>query len=95
MGNKFFVSWLRNKYGLTFILFLVWVIFFDSNRLIDRAVNLRSVRQLENEILFYEEKIKADDAKLEELLSNPANLEKFAREQYLMKRDNEDIFIIE
>jgi cell division protein FtsB len=44
--------------------------------------------------MFYEEKIREDRAKLEELESNPANLEKFARENYLMKKDNEDIFII-
>jgi cell division protein FtsB len=50
---------------------------------------------LERDIIFYEKKINEDRAKLEELQSNPANLEKFAREQFLMKKDNEDIFIIE
>jgi len=50
---------------------------------------------LEKDKVFYEEKITEDRAKLEELKSNPENLEKFAREQYLMKNDNEDIFIIE
>jgi cell division protein FtsB len=53
------------------------------------------MHQLEKDKMFYEEKIKSDQAKLEELESNPANLEKFAREQYLMKKANEDIFIIE
>ena len=95
MGNKVFLHLLKNKYSLSFILFLVWVVFFDTNNLIERTVNLRHVHQLENDIIFYNEKIKDDNAKLDELLSNPANLEKFAREQYLMKRDNEDIFVIE
>jgi hypothetical protein len=45
--------------------------------------------------MFYEEKIKDDRSKLEELQSNPANLEKFAREQFLMKKENEDVFIID
>jgi hypothetical protein len=50
---------------------------------------------LEKDVIFYKEKITIDRAKLYELESNPANLEKFAREHFLMKRDNEDIFIIE
>jgi len=57
-------------------------------------MQLRQLHQLEQDKIFYEEKIKEDNAKVEELKSNPANLEKFAREQYLMKKDNEDIFII-
>ena len=91
----FFVPLLRNKYSLTLILFFVWIIFFDGNSLIERTLNLRKQHQLESDILFYKEKIKDDRAKLEELESNPANLEKYAREQFLMKKDNEDIFIIE
>ena len=85
----------RNKYSFSFILFLVWVVFFDSNNLIERTFQLMQMHQLEKDKIFYEEKISADRAKLEELESNPANLEKFAREHYLMKKENEDIFIIE
>ena len=95
MSNKVFLPLFRNRYSFTLILFLLWVVFFDPNNLIDRTINLRQVNQLENDIIFFNEKIKEDNAKLEELLSNPSNLEKFAREQYLMKRDNEDIFIVE
>ena len=91
---RFFLPLLRNKYSLSLIFFFVWIMFFDSNNLIERAIQLKQVHQLENDKMFYEEKIKDDRAKLEELESNPANLEKFAREQYLMKKDNEDIFII-
>ena len=99
MGYKesigFFLPLLRNKYSFSLILFFVWIFFFDSNNLIERTISLRRMHQLEKDKLFYEEKIKEDQAKLEELESNPANLEKFAREQYLMKKDNEDIFIVE
>ena len=94
MFNKF-LPLLQNKYSLSFILFFVWIIFFDANSLIDRVINLKQVHQLENDLMFYNVKIKDDNAKLEELLSNPANLEKFAREHYLMKKENEDIFIVE
>ena len=99
MSNKkssgFLVPLLRNKYSLSLILFFVWLVFFDSNNLIERAFHLRQMHQLEKDKIFYEKKIKDDRAKLEELESNPANLEKFARENYLMKKENEDIFIID
>ena len=94
-GIGFFVPLLRNKYSLAFIAVLVWVVFLDSNNFIDRVANMRHIHRLEKDIIFYKEKIAEDRAKLEELQTNPANLEKFAREQYLMKKDNEDIFIIE
>ena len=86
---------LRNKYSLSLIFFFVWIVFFDSNNIINRISNLKHVHRLEKEIIFYNEKIEDDRAKLEELESNPANLEKFARENYLMKKENEDVFIIE
>jgi len=85
----------RNKYSLSLILFFVWLVFFDSNNLIDRALNFNKLHQLEKDKMFYEEKIKDDRAKLEDLESNPANLEKFARENFFMKKENEDIFITE
>jgi len=92
---RFFLPLLRNRYSLSLIVFFVWLLFFDSNNLIERTIHLSKLHQLEKDKIFYEEKIKDDNAKLEELESNPANLEKFAREQYLMKKDNEDIFIVE
>jgi len=99
MGYKesfgFLLPLLRNKYSLSLIGFFVWIVFLDSNNFIERTFHLRQMHRLEKDKIFYEEKIKDDRAKLEELESNPANLEKFAREHYLMKKDNEDVFIIE
>lgn len=85
---------LKDKYTLSLILFFVWILFFDQNNLIDRISNLKQLHQLEKDETYYLEKIKEDTEKLKELKSNPDNLEKFAREQYLMKKPNEDIFII-
>lgn len=51
-------------------------------------------KQLLKDKAFYLEKIEEDRKRLEELQTNNANLEKFAREQYLMKKDDEDIFVI-
>ena len=92
---KVFLPLFKNRYSLFFIGFIGWIVFFDSNNLIDRYFQYKQVHKLENEIKFYREKIKTDNAMLEELLSNPENLEKFAREQYLMKKENEDVFVIE
>lgn len=85
---------LKNKYTLSLILFFTWILFFDQNNLLDRVGQLRQLRQLESDRTYYLDKIEKDTEKLKELKSNSGNLEKFAREQYLMKKPNEDIFII-
>ena len=85
---------LKNKYLLAVLFFAAWIIFFDQNNLIDRVVAVRKYRQMERDKQYYIEKIKTDSRKLEELRTDRENLEKFAREQYLMKKDNEDIFIV-
>ncbi len=84
----------RNKYILTLVLFFLWLLFFDNNNLIDRIKQLKDLRQLEQDREYYLERIEKDTRRLNELKTNRENLEKFAREQYLMKRPNEDIFII-
>jgi cell division protein FtsB len=94
-GIQIMLPLLKNKFSLSLILFFVWIVFFDSNNLIERAVSLQRVHRLERDKMYYQGKIIEDRAKLEELKSDPENLEKFAREQYLMKKENEDIFIIE
>ncbi len=86
---------LKNKYILSLLLFLVWVLFFDSNNLIDRYIEHRNIRQLNKDKQYFKERIRKDSLRLNELKTDRENLEKFAREQYLMKRENEDIFIIE
>ena len=91
---RYILPLFKNKYSFSLIVFFVWVVFFDSNNLYNRINNLKQVHALEKKIIFYNEKIKSDRAQLEELESNPANLEKFARENFLMKKENEDIFII-
>jgi hypothetical protein len=70
------------------------IIFFDENNLVERVSNLNQIHQLERDKLYYIYKIKQDSSKLNELRTDSRNLEKFAREQYLMKKKNEDIFII-
>lgn len=83
-----------NKYLIVFVLFVVWVMFFDENNVMKHRQNLRELAQLEAQVDFFKHKISADKRKLVELQTNDANLEKFAREQFLMKKADEDIFVI-
>lgn len=85
----------RNFYSLTGIVFLVWMIFLDSNDLINRFQLSAKQRSLENEKEYYVEKIQEVEKDRAELMGTPELLEKFAREKYLMKRESEDLFIIE
>jgi len=85
---------LRNKYVLTSLIFLLWLLLFDQNNLNDRRKNAREYNQLLEEKDYYQKKIEEDRKRIRELKTDNDNLEKFAREQYLMKKDNEDIFII-
>jgi cell division protein FtsB len=85
---------LKNKYTLTFMVFIGWIVFFDQNNLIERIQNLNQLHQVEKDKIYYTSKISQDSARLRELKTDKKNLEKFAREQYLMKKKNEDIYII-
>jgi cell division protein DivIC len=89
-----FGAFLRNKFVLTSVVFVLWMTFFDQNNLLERRKSTREFRQLSEEKAYYLKKIEEDRKRIRELKTNNDNLEKFAREQYLMKKDNEDIFII-
>lgn len=85
---------LKNKYIIASFLFVIWVAFFDQNNLVERMQNRKELRQLEEDKIYYQEKIKENAERLKELKTDNDNLEKFAREQYLMKKENEDVFVI-
>ena len=85
----------RNFYFVTGISFLVWMIFLDSNDLMSRFKLGAKLRNLSDEKDYYQAKIVDVLKDREELLTNKERLEKFAREKYLMKKESEDIFIIQ
>lgn len=87
--------WVKNKFILTTLVFLLWLIIFDRSNWFDMVGEIRSIHSLEDEKEYYQKKIETDRQRLKELKTNDENLEKFAREQYLMKKPNEDIFIVE
>lgn len=86
---------IKNKYLITSMIFIVWLLFFDNFNITDRIRDVREINQLEKDSAFYKERIIHDTQRINELQTNKDNLEKFAREQFLMKKENEDIFIIE
>lgn len=87
-------AWMRNKYVLTIIVFVIWIILLDPNNIITRVREIRTRNRLLREKEYYMERIEDDRRKLNELRTSNENLEKYAREQYRMKKPDEDLFII-
>ncbi len=85
----------KNKYFLVTIAFLVWMIFFDKNDLFSQYQYHQQVSKLKQERDFYKKQTAKVSKDLDELTSDPQKLEKFAREKYLMRKDNEDVFVVE
>ncbi|HBE40834.1 MAG TPA: septum formation initiator [Bacteroidales bacterium] len=84
----------RNKYILTILLFLIWIVLLDSNNLVARFREMRELNKLKNDREYYIIKIREEIRKLQELKTDNRNLEKFAREQYRMKKPDEDLYIV-
>lgn len=85
---------LKNKYVLSIIAFVVWLTFFDKNDFYSQYRYRQQLKVLNADKQYYTQEIDATKNNLNELMTSPSNLEKFARENYLMKRDNEDLFVL-
>jgi cell division protein DivIC len=97
MNKKFWhtvLSKLINKYFLSLVAFSVWIIFFDQHNLVDRFKSKQHLDQLKKDTVFYQNKIRNDREQMKLLKTNPQNLERFAREKYLMKSPDEEVFVI-
>ncbi len=88
------LPWLKDKYVITVIVFVVWMIAFDRNDFISQHSYRKQLNKLEEDKAYFISEIELNKKNTFELTSNPANLEKFARENYRMKKDDEDIFMI-
>ncbi len=88
------MQWIKNKYIIIIAVFLFWMMFFDQNNFLRIAENYRELRVMQQQKSMLMKKIVLDSLHTEELLTDDKNLEKFAREQYLMKKPNEDVFVI-
>jgi cell division protein FtsB len=86
---------LTNKYLLAGIFFIVWMFFFDQRDYFQQKERMAELEKLDAKKKYYQEQIEKAKQELTDLQNDPAALEKFARERYLMKRDGEDVYIIE
>lgn len=90
----FFIHLIRNKYFIATFLFLLWILFFDEHNLTGYWKNKDTLKYLENEQLNYKNKISSDSQKLLNLYGGEETLEKYAREELMMSKSDEDLFII-
>jgi cell division protein FtsB len=94
MAIRRLIDLFKNKFFIVTVAFIVWMLFFDKNDLVSQYEYRQQVNTLKEERDFYTKETEKVSKDLDELTSNPQKLEKFAREKYLMKKDNEDVFVI-
>ena len=85
---------IKSTYGIIIILFIIWMIFFDSNSFIIHNELNNDINELNDQKSYYEKEIAKDNIELQ-LIESDSGLEKYAREKLFMKKDNEEIFLIE
>lgn len=85
----------RNKFLVATTAFVVWMVFFDKNDLFAQLERRHELNELDKSKDYFTEQIEQERRFSKELKENPATIEKFAREKYFMKRDSEDLFLIE
>lgn len=88
------IKFLKNSYVIIIIIFVVWMIFFDSNSILVHNELNNDINDLNNQKEYYKNEIERDNIELNQIKTD-SGLEKYAREKLFMKRDNEEIFIIE
>lgn len=101
MKSQFFLSllnWLRgvfsNFYKGTFFVWIIWVVFFDNNSVLNAVNSYQKRKKLESDTTYFYNKIKEARRDRDEVFGNNKMLEKWAREKYRMSKPNEDVFII-
>ena len=87
-------SFLKNKYFISIAVFGVVILFLDKNDFFTQLDRKKELRKLEQSKQHYTSENASEPKEIEALKTNPATLEKYAREKYLMKRDNEELFLI-
>ncbi len=92
--NKSWYPHVVNKYVLIGVLFIIWLLFLDNYSYLDHRILNKELEALDDNKSYYKNEIKKDNNQIKKL-KNPAQIEKYAREKYYMKRENEDIYIVE
>jgi cell division protein FtsB len=88
-------SFLKNKFFLSTAFFAIWILFFDKNDILTQIARGNELTSLKKSKEYYSGQIAQERKISEELQSDPATIEKYAREKYLMKRENEELFVIQ
>jgi cell division protein DivIC len=88
-------AWLKNKYFISFATFCVIMLFLDKNDLFTQIDRRKELKELQQSKRYYTSQIASERKESEALRTNPAAVEKLAREKCLMKRDNEELFLIQ
>ena len=91
---KYIPRWLRSKYLITGLSFIVWMVFFDRDDMASQWKRIKDLKQLQQSERNMDKLIAGTKKELYLLKTNPSTVEKYAREKYMMKRDNEDLYII-
>lgn len=89
----FLLKILKNKYFLVIIGLVVWLLYFDRNDVFTQLELISKCNKLKTERDYYIAEIEKNKNEINELQNNMESLETFAREKYLMKKDNEDVFV--
>jgi cell division protein DivIC len=92
---QLFTRWITNKYLLATVFFVVWLAFFDHNDMILSYKRNKELKELKAKKAYYQNRIRETQEELNAMRVNAASLEKVAREKYLMKKDNEDLYVID
>src|SRR5688572_4912945 len=88
-------SFLRNKYFLALTCFVAWMLFFDRDDVFTQMERKRELTRIKASKAYYANQIKQDKNFSKDLQFNASAIEKLAREKYLMKRDNEDLYLVQ
>ncbi|WP_240723680.1 septum formation initiator family protein [Flavobacterium sp. J27] len=89
-----FLKIIGNRYVIVSVVFVVWMLFLDNYSYLEHRLLNKEINELEDNINYYKTEIKKDSIRIKKL-KNSDQIEKYAREKYYMKRENEDIYIIE
>lgn len=94
LKNKPLVRFITNRYVIILAAFIVWMTFFDENSWVNHREFDKEIDKLKNERMYFKSQIDSDKAFISKH-NDREELEKFAREEYKMKKENEEIYIIE
>jgi len=92
--DSYWFKILSNKYVWVSLSFLIWMVFLDNYSYFEHRFLNKQIDELEDNASYYQDEIKKDEENIKQL-KNPMQIEKYAREKYYMKKDSEDIYIIQ